>query len=147
MQHLIYTENEDEFALQPLVFKWNWDAEKLFPDHGSQVVQELIASMDPKDGRSYDATNLLQRLDVLKTHADSVANSHWFFSTPVLMIVGTIILMVMIYLIYRYKCAKPAPEIYQPPSPVNPTFQATAPPSAGAPPSTFAQLVFVKYVT
>ena len=147
MQHLIYTENEDEFALQPLVFKWNWDAEKLFPDHGSQVVQELIASMDPKDGRSYDATNLLQRLDVLKTHADSVANSHWFFSTPVLMIVGTIILMVIIYLIYRYRCAKPTPEIYQPPSPVNPTFQATAPPSVVAPPSTSAQQVFVKYVT
>ena len=76
MQHLIYTENEDEFALQPLVFKWNWYADKLFPDHGSKVVQELIAAMDPKDGRSYDAMNLLQCLDVLKTHADSMANSH-----------------------------------------------------------------------
>ena len=101
MQHLIYTENEDEFALQPLVFKWNWDAEKLFPDHGSKVVQELIAAMDPKDGRSYDAMNLLQHLDVLKTHADSVANSHWFFSTPILMIIETIILMIMVFLVYR----------------------------------------------
>ena len=43
--------------------------------------------------------------------------------------------------------AKPTPEIYQPPSPVNPTFQATAPPSVVAPPSTSAQQVFVKYVT
>ena len=72
MRHLIYTENEDEFSLQPLVFKWNWDAEKLFPKHGSQAVHELIAAMDPKDGRSYDATNLLQHLDVLKTQADSI---------------------------------------------------------------------------
>ena len=99
MQHLIYTENEDEFALQPLVFKWNWDAGKLFPNHCSQVVQELIAAMDPKDGQSYDATNLLQRLDMLKTHADSMANSHCFFSTPILMIIGTIILVIMVFLV------------------------------------------------
>ena len=84
------------------MFKWNWDAEKLFPDHGSKVVQELISSMDPKDGQSYDAINLPQRLDVLKTHADSVANSHWFFSTPILMIIGTIILVIKVYLIYHY---------------------------------------------
>ena len=147
MWHLIYTENEDEFSLQPLVFKWNWDAEKLFPKHGSQAVHELIAAMDPKDGRSYDAMNLLQHLDVLKTQADSMANSHLFFSTPILMINGTILIIIIVFLVYCYKCSEPAPDNYHPPSPVNLTFQATAPPSAVAPPSTPAQQVFVKYIT
>ena len=60
------------------------------------------------------------------------------------MIIGTIILMITVFLVYRYKCSKPAPETYQPPSLVNPTFQATAPPSAVTPPSTSPQQVFVK---
>ena len=45
------------------------------------------------------------------------------------------------------QCSKPVLENYQPPSPVNPTFQATAPPSVVTPLSTSAQQVFVKYVT
>ena len=55
MQHLIYKENTDEFLLKPLVFKWTWDAEKLFPNYGSQAFQDAITAMEPKEGCSYNA--------------------------------------------------------------------------------------------
>ena len=74
-------------------------------------------------------------------------HSHLFFSTPILMINGTILIIIIVFLVYCYKCSEPAPDNYHPPSPVNLTFQATAPPSAVAPPSTPAQQVFVKYIT
>ena len=130
MQHLIYKENTDEFLLKPLVSKWTWDAEKLFPNYGSQAFQDAITAMEPKEGCSYNATNLLQHLDMLKTQSNHVANSHWFFTMPALMIIRTIVTMVIGFFIYRYGCRKLHPPQVNPPLLVNPTFQATTPPSA-----------------
>ena len=137
---------------------WTREKQLQLPHHKGQRtnIRDWEKWMGRLLNRDYFHKRILQRrFHQTKTNSlwRSCQGSAWMSdqdnatSDLLLMIVGTIILMVIIYLIYRYRCAKPTPEIYQPPSPVNPTFQATAPPSVVAPPSTSAQQVFVKYVT
>ena len=138
--------NQNRSDLQPMVFKWTCDEDKLFQNHGSQAVWDALQKWNQRTN-----ANMMLEVSYINwinsrlspTWSTISIGSIWLLSwwTPVLMIIWTIVVLIIGFIIYHHKCSKPHPTQDIPTQLTNPVFQAAAPPSVTQ------QQKFVKCIT
>jgi hypothetical protein len=135
MSHIITADDSKEIEILDNWLEWTWTLPQLFQQPESEVVLSAIHRLWNKIAGRFDTDVLIQELETMMKEAKVVAQenvlSHWIFTSPGAMIVGTIICLLLLFCCWRFCCASgtgQAPLPY-PPAPSAPTvFNMTVDP-------------------
>jgi hypothetical protein len=142
MDHIITAEDSDDFEIRTTWLDWTMTLAQLFDHEDTEQLLQLVNQIRSTVSGTFDASELLQRLDSLN---EPFQSCHWLFSSLAAMI-GTVGLIALISLgVYSKCCSKSPPTNTVSTFPSAPLQTVTAPQTAPQPNHNTFQPVYTQY--
>ena len=105
MDHVITAEDSDDFEIQTTWLDWTMTLAQLFDHEDTEQLMHLVKQIRSTISGTFDASELLQRLDALN---EPFQSHHWLFSSPAAMIGIVLIIALISFVVYK-KCFPKSP--------------------------------------